>query len=296
MAGLDTVAVTMARTLRGLGRGGAAGRHRRLRRRARRGRRAPPLVRVLGRPRHAGAPPRGRPRLRPRLRGRVRGRSWDGDEPRAPSRRRSRCCSTPTRSRRRSDGAGRSRSTGRRSRCAGPTASSCGRRTSRGAAADELDEAHRLMGDLRLVGARRASRRQRPTSRRRGPIDVGATTRRALRTGGEPLRTVHRRAGDRPRRVVLLCDVSGSMEAYARALVRFAHVAVVGPRPGRGVHARHPLHPHHPRARVARPRRRARRGGRRGGGLVRRHPARARACARSTSGGGCAAWPAARWW
>ena len=70
--------------------------------------------------------------------------------------------------------------------------------------------------------------RQRPTSRRRGPIDVGATTRRALHTGGEPLRTVHRRAGDRPRRVVLLCDVSGSMEAYARALVRFAHVAVVG--------------------------------------------------------------------
>ncbi|MEQ1787819.1 MAG: VWA domain-containing protein [Acidimicrobiales bacterium] len=92
----------------------------------------------------------------------------------------------------------------------------------------ELDEAHRLMADLRLVGARRRSRRLRPTHRRRGPLDLGATTRRALRTGGEPLRTVHRRAGDRPRRVVLLCDVSGSMEAYARALVRFAHVAVVG--------------------------------------------------------------------
>ena len=95
----------------------------------------------------------------------------------------------------------------------------------------ELDEAHRLMGDLRLVGARRPSRRRRPTDRRRGPIDVGATTRRSLRTGGEPLRTVHRVAGDRPRRVVLLCDVSGSMEAYARALVRFAHVAVAGRSP-----------------------------------------------------------------
>ena len=92
----------------------------------------------------------------------------------------------------------------------------------------ELDEAHRLMGDLHLAGARRPSRRQRPSARRRGPIDVGATTRRALRTGGEPLRTVHRQAGSRARRVVLLCDVSGSMEAYARALVRFAHVAVVG--------------------------------------------------------------------
>ena len=95
----------------------------------------------------------------------------------------------------------------------------------------ELDEAHRLMSDLRVAGSRRPSRRQRPTGRRRGPIDLGATTRASLRTGGEPLRTVHRIAGDRPRRVVLLCDVSGSMEAYARALVRFAHVAVAGRAP-----------------------------------------------------------------
>ena len=94
--------------------------------------------------------------------------------------------------------------------------------------AEELEEAHRLMADLRLVGARRRSRRLRASTRRRGPLDLNATTRRALRTGGEPLRTMHRRAGDRHRRVVLLCDVSGSMEAYARALIRFAHVAVVG--------------------------------------------------------------------
>ena len=77
-------------------------------------------------------------------------------------------------------------------------------------------------------GARRPSRRYRPTRRHRGPLDLGATTRRALHTGGEPMDSVHRRAGDRPRRIVLLCDVSGSMEAYARALVRFAHVAVAG--------------------------------------------------------------------
>lgn len=95
----------------------------------------------------------------------------------------------------------------------------------------ELDETHRLMGDLRVMGSRRPSRRQRPTDRRRGPIDVGATTRASLRTGGEPLRTAHRVAGDRPRRIVLLCDVSGSMESYARALVRFAHVAVAGRSP-----------------------------------------------------------------
>lgn len=93
---------------------------------------------------------------------------------------------------------------------------------------DELDEAHRLMADLRVVGSRRRSRRLRPTRRSRGAIDLRATSRRSLRTGGEALRTVHREPGDRLRRLVLLCDVSGSMEAYARALVRFAHTAVAG--------------------------------------------------------------------
>jgi hypothetical protein len=90
----------------------------------------------------------------------------------------------------------------------------------------ELDEAHRLMADLRIAGARRRSRRLRATRRTRGVVDLRATTRRALRTGGEPMRTLHRTTGDRPRRIVLLCDVSGSMEPYARALVRFAHAAV----------------------------------------------------------------------
>lgn len=94
--------------------------------------------------------------------------------------------------------------------------------------AAELDEAHRMMADLRVAGARRRSRRLRPTRRARGAVDLRATARRALRTGGEPLRTVHRSPGERPRRIVLLCDVSGSMESYARELVRFAHVAVVG--------------------------------------------------------------------
>lgn len=92
----------------------------------------------------------------------------------------------------------------------------------------ELDEVHRLLADLRVVGARRRSRRLRASRRPRGVLDLRATARRALRTGGEPLRTAHRAHGDRPRRIVLLCDISGSMEAYARALVRFAHAAVVG--------------------------------------------------------------------
>jgi uncharacterized protein with von Willebrand factor type A (vWA) domain len=92
----------------------------------------------------------------------------------------------------------------------------------------ELDEAHRMMADLRVVGATRRSRRARPTRRSRGAIDLRATSRRALRSGGEAFRTVHRLPGERLRRLVLLCDVSGSMETYARGLVRFAHTAVAG--------------------------------------------------------------------
>lgn len=91
---------------------------------------------------------------------------------------------------------------------------------------EEFAEAKRLMADLRLAGALRSSRRRRPA--RRGRPDVRRTVRRALRSGGEPVRRAYVGPSTRPRRVVLLCDVSGSMEPYARALVRFLHAAVVG--------------------------------------------------------------------
>ncbi len=94
--------------------------------------------------------------------------------------------------------------------------------------AGELTEARRLMADLAFVGAPRRSRRLRSTRRRRGRPDVRGTVRAAMRTGGEPLsrRTLERRS--RPRPVVLLLDVSGSMETYSRALLRFVHAAASG--------------------------------------------------------------------
>jgi uncharacterized protein len=68
----------------------------------------------------------------------------------------------------------------------------------------------------------RISRRRVPA--RRGTVDPRRTLRAALRTDGE-LCTLHlRHRSRRPRRVVLLIDVSGSMEPYADALLRFAHV------------------------------------------------------------------------
>jgi uncharacterized protein with von Willebrand factor type A (vWA) domain len=87
----------------------------------------------------------------------------------------------------------------------------------------ERDEVNRLLAVLDPVGPPRRSRRFAPA--RRGRIDAYRTVRHLLRGGGEParlLRHAHRR---RPRRLVFLLDVSGSMEPYADALLRFAHVA-----------------------------------------------------------------------
>ncbi|WP_344863622.1 vWA domain-containing protein [Planomonospora alba] len=93
-----------------------------------------------------------------------------------------------------------------------------------GMTAAELAEVHRLFALLRAGRERRASRRFRPA--RRGRLDVRRTVREALRRGGEPVR-LHRRARrTRPRRVVLLVDVSGSMGPYADTLLRLAHALV----------------------------------------------------------------------
>ena len=61
-------------------------------------------------------------------------------------------------------------------------------------------------------------------------MDPHRTVRELLRQGGEPARLRHRARAERPRRVVLLVDVSGSMAPYADALLRFAHAAAHGGR------------------------------------------------------------------
>jgi uncharacterized protein len=68
----------------------------------------------------------------------------------------------------------------------------------------------------------RAALRLRPS--RRGPVDPRRTLRHMLAAGGEPVRPRHHRRATRPRRMVLLLDVSGSMSPYADALLRLAHV------------------------------------------------------------------------
>ena len=97
--------------------------------------------------------------------------------------------------------------------------------------AADFAEAQQLMARLRATAPMRRSRRRRPARWRRGHRpDIRATVRRALRTGGEPVRRAWYAPSLQPRRLVLLCDVSGSMDLYSRALLRFMHAAVAGRR------------------------------------------------------------------
>ncbi len=93
---------------------------------------------------------------------------------------------------------------------------------------DELDQAHQLMTRLRLAGSPRASLRMGPSARATPRPDIRRTVRAAIRAGGEPIERHFREPTTRLRRLVLLLDVSGSMEPYARALLRFVHAAVAG--------------------------------------------------------------------
>ncbi len=92
---------------------------------------------------------------------------------------------------------------------------------------DELQLAHDLMSKLRLIGSPRNSFRMRSTPKGSRP-DLRQTVRSSLRSGGEPIRRHWQENDERLRRLILLLDVSGSMEPYARALLRFVQAAVAG--------------------------------------------------------------------
>lgn len=90
---------------------------------------------------------------------------------------------------------------------------------------EELALLRRLVEQLPLVPPLRRGRRLR-RHRRGERLDLRATLRRAYRTGGDPVRPSHRRHAERPRRVVLIADVSGSMEPYARVYLHLMRGAV----------------------------------------------------------------------
>jgi len=95
---------------------------------------------------------------------------------------------------------------------------------------DELAGVRALVRRLVLRTPERRSRRTRPTARRGDRLDLRRTVRAAHRSGGDPARLVHAHRRTQPRRLVLLCDVSGSMEPYTRIYLALLQGAVAGAR------------------------------------------------------------------
>ena len=160
------------------------------------------------------------------------------------SRPRSRSSSAPTRRSTRSTSSARSpsrRCRGSRSRppatrrprstsCPRPPRgarrSCCARRTSRPTPTPSARRRAGCSPGSRARGPTRRSRRTLPTKRRRDEHDLRATVRASLRHGGELLERRYREQAERPRRLVLICDVSGSMAPYSRMLLQYMQACV----------------------------------------------------------------------
>jgi uncharacterized protein len=88
----------------------------------------------------------------------------------------------------------------------------------------ELAQLATLMRELVISVPPRRTRRYRP-KKDGARLDMRRTMRLATRTGGEPVRIARRAVRIRQRRLVVLCDISGSMEPYARAILQLMYVA-----------------------------------------------------------------------
>ncbi len=85
----------------------------------------------------------------------------------------------------------------------------------------ELEQARQLLSQLPASLALRRTRRQRPGGQE--AIDLRAALRQSTRYAGEILEIPRRQARQKARPVVLICDISGSMERYTRILLHFMH-------------------------------------------------------------------------
>jgi uncharacterized protein with von Willebrand factor type A (vWA) domain len=98
---------------------------------------------------------------------------------------------------------------------------------------EELTRIRRLIAELASARPRRRSRRLR-----RNPngttLDLRRLVRASLATGGDPVERAFRSRVETHRKLIVLCDVSGSMEPYSRAILLFVHALLES---GRGVEA-----------------------------------------------------------
>jgi uncharacterized protein with von Willebrand factor type A (vWA) domain len=94
----------------------------------------------------------------------------------------------------------------------------------------EMAVARELIARLARRGPTRLSRRTRPSRRRGHTPDLRRMVRGSLRTAGEPIDRLWRAPSRRPRPMVLVLDVSGSMTPYARMLLQYLHASVAARR------------------------------------------------------------------
>jgi len=93
--------------------------------------------------------------------------------------------------------------------------------------AAELSDMRHLVRQIALSTPERLSRRTRRSARSNAPLDLRRTVRAAQRTAGDPLRLVYARRRLQQRRLIFLCDVSGSMEPFTRIFLSLLHGAVL---------------------------------------------------------------------
>ena len=87
---------------------------------------------------------------------------------------------------------------------------------------EEIAEARRIIENMTWnLGTRQIRRRQR--AKRGDIIDPRRTMRHSLRHGGVPIDLRYQKRKIRTRPLVVICDISGSMDRYARLLLRFVH-------------------------------------------------------------------------
>lgn len=92
--------------------------------------------------------------------------------------------------------------------------------------ADELEEARLVISQLRYRMSHRPTRRWAPGDGRR--IDARRTLRATLRSGGEMPALLRKSRKQKQRPLVILCDISGSMDRYSRLLIQFVHTLSLG--------------------------------------------------------------------
>ena len=87
--------------------------------------------------------------------------------------------------------------------------------------AEESEAVRQMMAHLRWKISERRTRRRRPGKGEM--LDLRRTLRRSLRAGGEIFSLAYREPKLKPRPLVIIADISGSMERYTRVLLHFIY-------------------------------------------------------------------------